>query len=106
VLDNYFSKVLVGMPVADAKAIDKFEVLMNSAIRAAVSATAAKFAGRIAFADTYDPSTPHNCRGTTPNATVTALELAAGDGLAIVSWLARDDATYDQLSDGISALAA
>jgi hypothetical protein len=26
--------------------------------------------------------------------------------LAIVSWLARDDATYDQLSDGISALAA
>ena len=68
----------VGMPVSDAKAIDRFEAELNDTTKQAVRDVAAKslYSKRIRFADTYDPATPRNCKGTTPNASVAGLELS------------------------------
>jgi GDSL-like Lipase/Acylhydrolase family len=80
VLDHYPLVGDVGMPVSEAIDIDSFERGLNATIQQAVHAVATQpgFAGRIAYADSYDVSIPHNCRGTTPNATVAAVELSPG----------------------------
>jgi lysophospholipase L1-like esterase len=69
----------VGLPTSDAQAVGAFVVSLDDTIEDAVieTASAPAFAGRIRYADTYDPSTPLDCLGTTPDATVAGFELAA-----------------------------
>ncbi len=86
VLDHYDPgfTVDVGMPVSDAKDVDGFIVAMNAMIKAAISkvkSASPGYAGRISFVDTYGPSVPHNCKGTTPQATVAAFEISAFHGV-------------------------
>jgi lysophospholipase L1-like esterase len=74
----------VGLPTADAQAVDAFMVLLDDTMEDAIAVVAANpaDAGRIRYADTYRPSTPLNCLGTTPGATVAGFELApAGTGV-------------------------
>jgi hypothetical protein len=91
VLDHYpipFATLDVGMPVADAKALDAFEVALNRTAQQAVGdviASDSSLRGRIAFADTYSSSVARNCKGTAPNASVAGLELSAGHGVG--SWV-------------------
>jgi hypothetical protein len=74
----------VGLPTADAQAVDAFMVLLDDTIEDAVGVVAADpaDAGRIRYADTYGSSTPLNCLGTTPGATVAGFELAP-DGTGV-----------------------
>lgn len=86
VLDHYDPgfTVDVGMPVTDAKNVDGFIVAMNAMIKAAISkvkSASPGYAGRISYVDTYNPSVPHNCKGTTPKATVAAFEISAFHGV-------------------------
>ena len=76
--------VYVGLPTADAQAVGAFVAALDATISGAVEATAADpaYAGRIAYADTYSLSTPLDCSGETPGATVAGLELSpAGTGV-------------------------
>ena len=81
ILDHYPGPLTVdvGMPASDAQAIDQFEVQLNSTIhRATMLTTHPADAARIEYADTYDPSVPRNCKGTTPHASVAGLTLSPG----------------------------
>jgi lysophospholipase L1-like esterase len=76
--------VYVGLPTEDAQSVGAFVVALDATISEAVEATSADpaYSGRIAYADTYGPSTPLDCSGATPGATVAGLELsAAGTGV-------------------------
>jgi hypothetical protein len=84
VLDDYpVPPVEVGMTVADAQQVDAFEQDLNATLQRAIADLNGDgaVAGRITYVDTYSPSVPHNCQGTTPNASVAALELSAGNGI-------------------------
>ena len=86
VLDHYPGLVVsdVGLPVSDAQQVDAFVVDINSMIQGAVQQVRQSLgssAFRIQYVDTYSHSIPHNCKGTTPGATVAAAELALGDGI-------------------------
>jgi lysophospholipase L1-like esterase len=85
VLDHYpvFGVQDVGMPVSDAKDVDKFVTQLNATVQAAVDQVKNQLGGdafRIKYVDTYDSSVPHNCKGTTPHATVAAAQLSLGRG--------------------------
>jgi hypothetical protein len=98
VLDHYpwpfvppvlWQTIDVGMPVTDAKNVDLFVRQMNTLIQAAIAHVRAESPGnaaRIGYVDTYDASVPHNCKGTTPGATVAAFEIS-GAGRGVGSWL-------------------
>jgi hypothetical protein len=68
----------VGLPTVDAQAVDAFMVSLDDTMQDAIMVVAANpaDAGRLRYADTYGSSTPLNCLGTTPNATVAGFELA------------------------------
>jgi virginiamycin B lyase len=81
ILDHYpgLLTVDVGMPASDARAIDRFEVKLDSTIqRATMMAAHPADAARVKYADTYDASVPRNCKGTTPHASVAGLMLSPG----------------------------
>lgn len=81
ILDHYPVPLTVdvGMPASDARAIDRFEVALNSTIqRATTMATYPADAARIKYADTYHASVPRNCKGTTAHASVAGLVLSPG----------------------------
>jgi hypothetical protein len=88
VLDHYpvpLATTDIGMPVAQAKLLDQFTVSLNSAIQNAVAdvrRTHPQQQAQLRYADSYSSSVPHNCKGTTPNATVTAAQLSLGHGLS------------------------
>ncbi len=77
---NHYQPVVtldIGLRVADAQAVDRFEVALNATVRAASRMPDyPQDAGRIAYADTYNRSVPRNCRGTTPHASVNGLVLS------------------------------
>jgi hypothetical protein len=69
----------IGMPPSDAAALDQFIVDLNGAAQSVIDEVRQSMPGegyRLQFADTYAQSTPHNCKGTTPGATVAAFELS------------------------------
>lgn len=66
----------VGMTVADAQIVAGFEEALNGAIQEAVNEVKSTYPGRIMYSDLYPVSVPRNCKGTTPNATVTGLEIS------------------------------
>lgn len=68
----------IGMLVTNAQNVAAFEVKLNAAIQNAVSAAAKDFPGQIKYSNIYPTSVPRNCKGTTPNATVTGFELSPG----------------------------
>ncbi|HST56013.1 MAG TPA: SGNH/GDSL hydrolase family protein [Solirubrobacteraceae bacterium] len=88
VLDHYPVPSLttdIGMPVSQARQLDAFIVELNQAIRAAIDnvrRARPQQQAQLRFADSYASSVPHNCKGTTPNATVTAAQLSLGHGLS------------------------
>jgi hypothetical protein len=87
VLDHYptpFGVVDVGMPVTDAKNVDQFVTDLNDTVQSAVDQVKAQLGGnafRIRYVDNYTSSVPHNCKGTTPGATVSAFQISAGQGI-------------------------
>lgn len=70
----------IGMLVTNAQQVAAFEAQLNTAIQNAVSSANEEFPGQIKYSNLYPTSVPRNCKGTTPNATVTGFELALGDG--------------------------
>ena len=66
----------LGFYVSDAQAVAAFEQELNAAIQASVNAVAKAHPGQIKYSDIYPASVPRDCTGTTPNATVTGLELS------------------------------
>jgi hypothetical protein len=72
----------IGIPLPDAERVAAFVADLNSAIHSAVDAVGATSPDRIKFTDVYPTSVPRNCRGNTPSASVTGLELSpAGKGI-------------------------
>jgi lysophospholipase L1-like esterase len=85
VLDHYPPVVDVGMPVADARRLDAVSVNLNDTIKQAIAAVRQARpaqASQLRYANSYSSSVPHNCKGTTPGATVTAAQLSLGRGLS------------------------
>jgi len=103
------------MPVSSAKKLDGFIVALNRAIQGAIAD-----AGRadpalgqlLRYADTYGPAVPHNCKGTTPHASVTAAELSpsfrgiSGSGLKNKFKLLLSSATFHPTKAGQKVFAA
>ena len=86
VLDHYPLRlsVDVGMPVSDAKRVDGFVQALNATVQRAIGQAQRERPDRRAqlrYADSYSPSTPHNCAGKTTGATVNALQLSLGHGI-------------------------
>jgi hypothetical protein len=86
ILDHYPVPVVdVGLPVDQAKLLDQFSVSLNATVQDAIAkvrqARPAQ-ASQLRYADSYSSSVPHNCKGTTPKATVTAAQLSLGHGLS------------------------
>ena len=87
ILDHYPLGVTVdiGLPVTQARQLDAFTVSLNATIQSAVTAVRQAHPtqqAQLRYADSYSSSVPRNCKGTTPNATVTALQLSLGHGLS------------------------
>jgi hypothetical protein len=100
--------VYVGLPSEDAQGVGAFVAALDATISEAVEATATDpaYSGRIAYADTYGPSTPLDCSGDTPGATVAGLELASdgtgvGPGGIVGSGSFHPTATGQQLIAGV-----
>ncbi len=108
ILDHYYpvpprlNTVEVGMPVASARALDAFVVLLNRTIQKAIHNvnTQPGVGGRINYANTYNASTPRNCKGTTPGATVAGFETSFGHGMGEGIKLFISSATFHPTTSG------
>ena len=88
VLDHYGflfpHTVDVGLPVSNAILVSSFITQLNTTVQDAVKTVQADVpadSGRIRYADVEGTSISHNCRGTTPNASVTGFELSLLHGV-------------------------
>lgn len=105
----------VGMPVKEAMKLGAFIDSLDSTIHRVVNdlvASNPSFQGRLRYADTEQASVPHNCKGTTPHATVAALELSptlrgiSGSGLKNKYKLLLSSATFHPTKEGQRLIAS
>lgn len=79
-LDHLTGVGTVGLLVTNAQQVAAFEVKLNAAIQNAVGVADEKYPGQVKYSNIYPTSVPRNCKGTTPDATVTGFEFALGTG--------------------------
>ncbi len=98
----------VGVWVSVAKDVDAFIVEMNTMVEDAISDIRQRRsadADRIRYVETYSTSTPRNCKGTTPNASVNGVMLSAFRGIGPKEKLLISSATFHPTRAGQRMLA-